>query len=225
MKRSLSEQDLLRGAWYALEQAGRLVRGSVVLFDSGDRSTAVGVAMLAREELGRSRILRSLGKGANEKAAPILVAEVEAALQDHAAKQRAAAWSVTLTAPHGTPLNELMWASMREPPSSDVWRQDEQSIETAAAAKRKRLPADRHQLRMRAFYVDLSPDGTWKRPVDIGHDEALAAVNETSNDYAQERDRLRDEVIEADCPEMASARRLMSPAPVLVEPQWPRFAC
>ena len=58
----VSEQTLLQGSWYALEQAGRLLRSAVALFESGDPSTAVAVAMFGREELGRSRILRVLAQ-------------------------------------------------------------------------------------------------------------------------------------------------------------------
>ena len=56
------EQTLPQGSWYALEQTGRLLRSAVVLFESGDPSTAVAVAMFGREELGRSRILRVLAQ-------------------------------------------------------------------------------------------------------------------------------------------------------------------
>src|SRR5438552_1953185 len=54
--RMVSEKVLLEGSWYALEQAGRLLRASVVLFDSGDPGSALALAMFAREEFGRSRI-------------------------------------------------------------------------------------------------------------------------------------------------------------------------
>ena len=50
--------DLLKGLWYSLEQCGRLLKSAGVLYEEKDYSTAVGVAMFAREELGKHRLLR-----------------------------------------------------------------------------------------------------------------------------------------------------------------------
>jgi len=55
MASCVTEQTLLHGAWYALEQAGQLVDSAVTLVDAGAFSTATGVAMLGREELGPVR--------------------------------------------------------------------------------------------------------------------------------------------------------------------------
>ena len=38
-----------------------------------------------------------------------------------------------------------------------------------------------------------------------------------------ERDRLRDEVLDLDFPEMAAARANMDPKVILPEPRWPKF--
>ena len=58
MTTNVDEQTLLEGSWWALEQAGKLLGSATRLFESGDCSTAVAVAMFGREELGRSRLLR-----------------------------------------------------------------------------------------------------------------------------------------------------------------------
>jgi hypothetical protein len=58
MTNPVTAQTLWEGSWLALEQAGRLLRSASILWDSGDPSTAVAIAMLGREELGRSRLLR-----------------------------------------------------------------------------------------------------------------------------------------------------------------------
>ena len=49
----VSESLLLEGSWYALEQAGRLLRAAVGVFDDGDPATGLVLAMLGREEIGR----------------------------------------------------------------------------------------------------------------------------------------------------------------------------
>src|SRR6266566_893285 len=60
MAGSVSERVLLEGMWFSLEQCGRLLRDAVNLFEGGSDPTAVGLAMLAREEMGKARILRDL---------------------------------------------------------------------------------------------------------------------------------------------------------------------
>src|SRR2546422_11027789 len=58
---------LLRGAWYSLEQCGRLLSDAILLYREKSYSSAVALAMIGREELGKHRMLRSeerrVGKG------------------------------------------------------------------------------------------------------------------------------------------------------------------
>jgi hypothetical protein len=60
MQAFVSEKSLVEGVWFAMEQAGRLLHTAVQVFNSGDSSTSIALAMFAREELGRSRILLDL---------------------------------------------------------------------------------------------------------------------------------------------------------------------
>jgi hypothetical protein len=46
---ALSERYLIEGAWYALEQAGLLLREAVLLSKNQRDATAKGLALLARE--------------------------------------------------------------------------------------------------------------------------------------------------------------------------------
>jgi AbiV family abortive infection protein len=56
----VSAATIVRGAWYALQQEGRLLHSAVAVFATGDASTALALAMLAREELGKANMLRDL---------------------------------------------------------------------------------------------------------------------------------------------------------------------
>jgi hypothetical protein len=49
----VSERVLLEGAWFALEQSGILLRDAVTLYERASPVTAVGLAMLAREEMAK----------------------------------------------------------------------------------------------------------------------------------------------------------------------------
>ena len=48
---------LLKGAWYALEQCGSLLRDAVLLYRAKAYPSAVALAMIGREELGKHRML------------------------------------------------------------------------------------------------------------------------------------------------------------------------
>jgi hypothetical protein len=90
--------------------------------------------------------------------------------------------------------------------------------------KRKRQPQDRHEMRERALYVDLDATGiAWLRPATLDNARCFDELTDAVNDYAGERDRLRDEVLDLDFPEMAAARASMAPKVELPEPRWPKF--
>ena len=41
----VSAETLLQGAWYAIEQSGRLLTSATLVYDHGDKSTAVVLSM------------------------------------------------------------------------------------------------------------------------------------------------------------------------------------
>src|ERR1700722_1238991 len=86
---AISEQTLLEGSWHALVQAGRLLRSAVLLFDSGDASSASVLAMFVREELGRSRLLR-ICAGEVKAGQLYTPSEIAAKCDDHVARQASA---------------------------------------------------------------------------------------------------------------------------------------
>jgi AbiV family abortive infection protein len=97
---------LLEGAWYALEQCGRLLHDAIDLYERDRFGTAVGLAILAREELGKARILIQLS-GEVEAGKGLSLRELSSALADHLEKQEHAQISVVLSAGCGTRLQEL----------------------------------------------------------------------------------------------------------------------
>src|SRR5437867_12539698 len=84
----ISEQLLLEGAWYSFEQCGILLRDAVALYERGSHSTAVGLALLAREEMGKARILLDLWRDVVNRGRKVSAAEVRRKLDDHEEKQR-----------------------------------------------------------------------------------------------------------------------------------------
>jgi len=217
----ISEDTLLRGSWYALEQAGRLLHSAVTLFDGGDPSTAVVLAMFGREELGRSQILRNLA--AKVKAGQKLTAiQISKSCEDHIEKQKAATLSTTVRVSPNTQLSAAVQTRVRAGFHSEAARKASAEIEEATKAKRKRDPKSRHDARVQGLYVDLDVSGTsWTRPASLSAQNVRDHMDDAMNDYAGELDRLRNVVIEQDFPEMAAARARMNPIPVLPAPCWP----
>ncbi len=216
----VTSMALRQGAWYAMEQAGRLLASASLV---ADWSTPLGIAMLGREELGRSRIHQALAKDVDEGKSVLTVPAVNKACESHESRQRRAALSTSLHAESGSELGRQMHQYMRNPPTTETWLNANDYLRLATERKSKRQHNDRHELRMRAFYISLEPSGTrWQRPSEIPHDQARDEVFDAVNDYAGERDRLRAEVLREDFPEISDALEGMDPPPRLSQPVWPK---
>ena len=94
-QKTVSELILFKGAYYALEQCGLLLRHSAILHKEQVASTAAGLALLAREELGKYRILLDLWRKAKDTGSCPSPEDIHHAIEDHVEKQKQAQLSVT----------------------------------------------------------------------------------------------------------------------------------
>jgi AbiV family abortive infection protein len=227
----VSEQTLLEGSWYALEQAGRLLNSSKILFESGDFSTALAVAMFGREELGRSLLLRDCAKKVNE-GETLQAEEIIKRCENHVSKQAASAFGTTLRPSNDSELGKALNAKCTHAPSSDKWVRAEEVINSAIEAKQKRQPNERHQLRCSSLYVDISAIGTgWARPVEISKEEALNNIYDAINDYSLEVDRLTNielqSILEQHSPHVRAKARSIAKVKMVsinvLPPAWPSY--
>lgn len=174
---------LAQGTWYALEQCGLLLGDAVDLFDRGRTGTALGLAMHAREEYGKARILLDLHNEA-QGGRPIDLEEVKGRCEDHADKQRAAQSSVTMRVPADSQLEKLMQRRLQNPSSPEA-KSARGEIGKLDKRIARRTPDDRQKLRERALYVDPDDSGTgWSRPAECPRDQALREIHNIANDYA-----------------------------------------
>ena len=169
----MTPHDVLRGAWYALEQSGRLLADSVALFDRDSFGTAIAIALLSREELGKARILFELRDEA-EQGRLLEIRDVR--IGDHERKQRSG--QVHINAPLPWTLADLL----------NRFGDDEQAAVGEMArifeAMCQALPTQRKTLREKALYVDLdATTGDWSRPVGLSRAQAHRAVLAAANDY------------------------------------------
>lgn len=184
--------DLLKGAWYSLEQCGHLLKAAAVLYGEKEYSTAVGIAMLAHEELGKHRILRSEWKKSVQTGQPPSVSQIKSVCEDHIEKQRQGQLSVTLMTNSRSALDTALRARVKSRPADPDYQAADRVIQTAIEAKLKHAPTERHETRLECFFVDLEDSGAgWKRPSKtISQDDAYRLLNDTANDYTSQWDRF-----------------------------------
>jgi len=174
----------LKGGWFALEQAGRLLHDAAVLFETGSYSTAAGLALLSREELAKSRKLFALWMRANRGEQVTRDQVVESIDMDHVEKQRHGASTFSIR------VDESTLEILRQGREADPERYEEarQRLDALFQRLMKRSADTRHKLRLRAFYVDAAQgEDSWLRPADISRSEAQDIVIDAGNDYWQHR--------------------------------------
>jgi AbiV family abortive infection protein len=219
---AVAASDLLKGAWYSLEQCGHLLKGAAVLYREKQYSTAVGVAMLAHEELGKHRILREEWKKSVLSGKRPSVAQIRTACEDHIEKQKQGQLSVTLISEGPSALDTALRTRVKSRPADPGYREAEKVIRTAVEAKAKHAPTERHERRLEGFFVDLEDSGTdWKRPSKtISQEAAYRLLNDTANDYAGQWDRFSNPIFLEDS-DLVEALKAWSDKPVLPLPARP----
>jgi AbiV family abortive infection protein len=213
---------LLEGVWFSLAQCGSLLSGAVTLYKAGKEPTAVGLAMLGREELGKYRLLQGQWRESERTGVYPTVGEVQAACAEHVEKQRKATLSFSFAAAAGSLIDTAIRAQIKHKPQDAEYQQAEQVLQTAIKAGLKRAPEERHNVRMRALYVDLDDSGSsWRRPEQISPEEAKKLLNDAVNDYAIQRDRMDpDQLRGRGDVKLADALEAWQERPILPEPVW-----
>jgi AbiV family abortive infection protein len=214
---------LLKGAWYALEQCGNLLRDALLLYRARAYSSAVALAMIGREELGKHRMLLEEWRKSQETGKLPSLEAIQTACADHIDKQRRAVLGLTFIGEGGSALDAAIRTQMKHKPQDKEYLEAEKVIQAALKSVAKRAPDDRHAARMHALYVDLKDsDADWNRPLDITQDESKKLVGDAANDYAGQRDRLNPDLLRGmGDPTLAEALEAWKERPALPEPVWP----
>lgn len=214
---------LLQGAWYALEQCGILLRDAVVLYRTNAYPSAVALAMIGREELGKHRMLLDEWKNAESTGKLPSVGDIQAAFTDHVDKQKRALLSLTFIGEPGSVLDKAMRTRFKHKPGDAEYQESEKVLQTALESLAKRSPDLRHTARMRALYVDLQDSGLdWSRPSQITQEECKKLLNDAVNDYVgQRQQRFNPNFLrEMGEQKIADALDKLRYRPRLPEPSW-----
>jgi AbiV family abortive infection protein len=224
MSVSVTPEYLLKGAVYALQQCGLLLRDANLLYRSGSYATALGLAAFAREELGRWRILLDLRTKALDGES-ITIEEIQSQCADHVRKQDAGMTSITMRFENDSGLGKLLETRRTSPPGSEERKAADKQVKKLDRQKMKRVPDDRHRQRMSALYVDAVPPDGWNRPVnEISQMEAHDFIQEAVNDYSMQFQRYSElELIREDYPELFGALAGWLDRPELARPEWPPY--
>jgi AbiV family abortive infection protein len=171
MMAKIAPAELAQGGWYALEQCGHLLDDAVLLFDLGRYATAVGLAMLAREEYEKARTLFKLAVSGQDVDPDDVVTAARVSVM------------VRSSDPHSG-VGKLLQQVTALPPATPGWTEAMHALSGVVDALVRRLPEDRHRARMRSLYVDWEPTiARWLRP-DVTPADARFELDHAINDYA-----------------------------------------
>jgi AbiV family abortive infection protein len=219
MPDAVTPDYLLKGAGYALEQCGVLLRDAALLYRSGAYASAVVLAAFAGESLGQWTILLALRKEVIG-GKPVTIAEIKTRCGDHVQKQRAGMLSVTMRADRDSGAGQLLRSRITAQPGTEEWKKTDDALTLIDRRMKREVPTERHEQRKVALYVDpiepLSVD-RWNRPsIEISQARAFGLITDARNDYVIQFDRYTNPVItDRKDPEFSKALELWSGRPEL----------
>ena len=207
---------LLEGSYYALVQCGRLLTGAVILYKAGDYSTAVGLAALAHEELGRSWYLKDQKKKV-VSGEPVSVEEIREACKNHVVKQEWGQASVVQRFTVDSIYGKLLQERNRADPQSKERQEYDRQVDDITERQMGRTPQARHNERMKAFYMEPNElDSDWNKPWEKDKAAALPFIEDALNDYGMQRNSVWVlEILKGDDPELAQAVEAWKDRPAL----------
>jgi AbiV family abortive infection protein len=183
MSASVTPEYLLKGAVYALEQCGLLLRDAALLYRRGSYANAVVMAAFGREALGLWKILLAHRREVID-GKTLTLDEIKKEMTipgSHIQRQKAGMLSITRRADREASEEKLLWRRITASP-----RKDQESVEEKLWSKiKERVPNERHKHRMSALYVEPVSLDLWNRPAKaISQTLVQEVVQEAMNDYS-----------------------------------------
>jgi len=160
----INAEGLLRGAYYAMEQAGNLLHDAVTLHREGRNASAAVLAVFSQEEVGRAYIYLNQRAKLLSTAGSISAKKLNTICQDHLYKLTKGQLSVEFSLPPGATIKE---------------------IEVTAAQLMKRKPREALMKRPRFLYVDFDESAKgWNRPCNMSRADCTSFLRGTANNYS-----------------------------------------
>ena len=122
------------------------------------------------------------------KGKTVSVREIRKACENHLLKQK---WGHVSVVQRHSGLRKLLQVISRALPQSKEIQDAQQDLDELTELQKARAPQDRHGQRMKAFYVEPNDLGTdWNKPWEKDKEEAQHFVQDASNDYSLQLDKL-----------------------------------
>jgi AbiV family abortive infection protein len=213
--RSLAANDLLHGAGYALEQAGRLLHDAVGLWKADRYSSAVVLAVFSREETGRS-VIYIEQRRETLRGASISIEERAKLCSDHVVKLRRGSSGTTLRwGAEQSATFQPLFGDRKSP----EYRKARALTDDLIKRMSKRDPDDTHAKRCRALYVEPTEISSgWNRPSETSREDSRLLLEDVANDYAM---RLDTWLGNGSDDELSDAIKVWAAGPVMPNPLWP----
>lgn len=180
--------------------------------------------MFALEELGKHRILHATWKKTIQTGRLPSVELIRKTCIDHIEKQKQGQGSVTFNIAKGSRLDAALQTMIEktQTPTGPGFQTAERLLNTVLRAKRKHDPAERHEKRLEAFFVDLDDSGTfWKRPSKTTlQEEASSLLTDAANNYSLQYHKFSNTALLGDS-QLVEALEAWSDKPTLPQPTWP----
>ena len=176
----LTSDKILHGIFLALRQAWELLSAAQVLQQAGKFSSAYGLAVFCREEIGKSKLLEEYWQASKAGKAVSTFDLNSGALRSHAKKLRAA----------GKTLSEGIF-SQGTPPDHGSKEEHQLLLHIREINDRAREldPTRTHIGRLRAFYVEMHEAGAgwWKPWIIFDSAKSGGEILEAESAYALRR--------------------------------------
>jgi AbiV family abortive infection protein len=198
-----------------------LLRDAVCLYRAGSYASATVLAAFAREELGKSILLRKLRDDVLTDET-IAVDDIAKKMKDHIEKQGLSALHVMLRYDNKSDFGKLTEIMKTHAPGSTEYRAAELKFRKLTVERAKAAPRERHADRMDCLYVDQRGDGKgWKRPADQSKQDANDFLCEAANDYSSEYQSMQTEFRPYEMAEFVQALNAWADRPAFPAPEWP----
>jgi AbiV family abortive infection protein len=169
----MNRQSIAQGACYALVHATHLLEDAAASYSHARASTALHLAVMAREELGRFKLLAQ-NHDAMHDGESLDAKEIAASLQSH--KGKLSAGQSTVPVPL-TAEQMAQWTTAIEHNDERMLAVISEQVRLRANELKPHQVSEWHQRRLKAQYVDLDPNtGTWSRPSEVTPSEAYSLI-------------------------------------------------
>jgi AbiV family abortive infection protein len=186
MTLTVTAQSLLRGAFYSLEQCGRLLGDAKLLYENSSYATTLAVVAFAGEELGRWHRLRERRERVL-RGERLTVEAVRAACNNHIRKQEA---GVVLREDEDPEVAKLLQKRSQASLGSKARIKGDKQVDEIVQQELEDAPRERHEERMQALYVDILSEEEWNQPArEISQTKAYKRLVDTRNGYEVQRQR------------------------------------